>query len=65
MDFQKAFDKVPHKRLLEKIKSYGILGSTLNWIEDFIGFFVFTFANLHVLTFLRMKFEKLLITPFF
>jgi hypothetical protein len=22
MDFQKAFDKVPHKRLLEKIKSY-------------------------------------------
>ena len=25
MDFQKAFDKVPHKRLLEKIKSYGIV----------------------------------------
>jgi sarcosine oxidase/L-pipecolate oxidase len=24
MDFQKAFDKVPHKKLLEKIKSYGI-----------------------------------------
>ena len=36
MDFQKAFDKVPHKRLLEKIKSYGIVGTTLNWIEDFL-----------------------------
>jgi hypothetical protein len=32
----KAFDKVPHKRLLEKIKSYGIVGPTLNWIEDFL-----------------------------
>ena len=36
MDFQKAFDKVPHKRLLEKIKGYGIVGPTLNWIEDFL-----------------------------
>ena len=36
MDFQKAFDKVPHKRLLEKIKSYGIVGPTLSWIEDFL-----------------------------
>jgi hypothetical protein len=36
MDFQKAFDRVPHKRLLEKIKSYGIVGPTLNWIEDFL-----------------------------
>ena len=36
MDFQKAFDKVSHKRLLEKIKSYGIVGLTLNWIEDFL-----------------------------
>jgi hypothetical protein len=36
MDFQKAFDKVPHNRLLEKIKSYGIVGPTLNWIKDFL-----------------------------
>jgi hypothetical protein len=36
MDFQKAFDKGPHKRILEKIKSYGIVGPTLNWIEDFL-----------------------------
>jgi hypothetical protein len=27
---------VPHKRLLEKIKSYGIVGPTLSWIEDFL-----------------------------
>ena len=29
---------MPHKRLLEKIKSYGIpvVGPTLNWIEDFL-----------------------------
>jgi hypothetical protein len=36
MDFQKAFDKVPHKRLLEKIKSYGIpvVGPTLNSLHN-------------------------------
>ena len=29
---------MPHKRLLEKIKSYDIpvVGPTLNWIEDFL-----------------------------
>jgi hypothetical protein len=25
-----------HKRLLEKIKNYGIVGPTLSWIEDFL-----------------------------
>ena len=28
MDFAKAFDKVPHKRLLYKLDFYGISGST-------------------------------------
>ena len=37
LDFKKAFDTVPHKRLLEKIKSYGILGNIYNWIEDFLS----------------------------
>ena len=32
-DFSKAFDEVPHKRLLSKLKYYGIQGVTLNWIE--------------------------------
>ena len=35
-DFRKAFDSVPHKRLMLKIRSYGIEGDIANWIEDFI-----------------------------
>ena len=34
LDFQKAFDKVPHRRLMLKIKSLGIAGNVYNWIED-------------------------------
>ena len=36
-DFQKAFDSVTHKRLLSKIKSYGIEGNILNWIYTFLN----------------------------
>ena len=36
MDFAKAFDKVPHKRLAYKLKYYGITGNTLTWITDFL-----------------------------
>ena len=32
MDFTKAFDKVPHKRLINKIKGIGIQGTVLTWI---------------------------------
>lgn len=35
MDFRKAFDTVPHKRLLNKIASYGIEGCLKNWLQDF------------------------------
>ena len=35
-DFQKAFDMVPHKKLLSKINSFGIRGKLLRWIENFI-----------------------------
>jgi len=34
LDFQKAFDKVPHKRLMLKIKSLGIIDKIYSWIED-------------------------------
>ena len=36
MDFMKAFDKVPHRRLLEKVKSYGIDGDILACIRSFL-----------------------------
>lgn len=36
MDFAKAFDKVPHKHLLYKLKYYGITCNALNWISDFL-----------------------------
>ena len=35
LDYSKAFDKVPHKRLLTKISWYGIKGNVINWIGDF------------------------------
>lgn len=37
MDFMKAFDKVPHKRLLKKLRGYGISQKVVNWIEDFLS----------------------------
>lgn len=36
LDFSKAFDSVPHKRLLNKLKSYGVEGQLLRWIEAFL-----------------------------
>ena len=37
MDFTKAFDKVPHKRLLHKLDYYGIRGSTNKWINSWLS----------------------------
>ncbi len=36
MDFQKAFDTVPHRRLLTKLERYGIKGDLLMWIKSFL-----------------------------
>ena len=36
LDFAKAFDTIPHRRLLGKLDSYGIRGSILNWIKVFL-----------------------------
>ena len=36
LDFSKAFDVVPHQRLLHKLDHYGIQGTTLNWIQNYL-----------------------------
>jgi hypothetical protein len=35
-DFSKAFDKVSHRKLLVKLKAYGIVGEALEWIKAFL-----------------------------
>jgi len=35
-DFEKAFDKVPHRRLIYKQRAYDISDSLFNWIQDFL-----------------------------
>ena len=37
-DFAKAFDKVPHQRLLIKLRYYGLDNELISWIEDFLCF---------------------------
>ena len=37
LDFQKAFDKVPHKRLLSKVLSHGISGNIHSWLKDWLS----------------------------
>ena len=36
LDFQKAFDKVPHQRLILNLKSHGMGNSRINWIEQWL-----------------------------
>jgi hypothetical protein len=36
LDFQKAFDKVPHKRLMLKLRALGIVDEIYCWIEDWL-----------------------------
>jgi ribonuclease P/MRP protein subunit RPP40 len=37
LDFAKAFDTVPHERLLQKLKGMGIQGKVLQWIRSFLS----------------------------
>ena len=37
LDFQKAFDTVPHHRLIRKLHGYGIDGALLEWIKSFLA----------------------------
>jgi hypothetical protein len=36
LDFAKAFDKVPRRRLIEKLRAIGIEGRVLTWIEEWL-----------------------------
>jgi hypothetical protein len=37
MDFMKAFDKVPHRRLLHKMHRYKISEKVIKWVESFLN----------------------------
>ena len=37
LDFSKAFDELPHRRLMTKLRHYGIVGPTQRWIEAFLS----------------------------
>ena len=36
LDFSKAFDKVPHRRLCDKLYDYGLTGKLLSWLRDYL-----------------------------
>ena len=36
LDFKKAFDSVPHRRLLHKLETYGVAGKVKDWIAAFL-----------------------------
>ncbi|XP_069119010.1 uncharacterized protein [Argopecten irradians] len=36
LDFMKAFDTVPHLRLIGKLKSYGLSPEIIKWVESFL-----------------------------
>ena len=36
LDFQKAFDKVPHQRVIRKLKSHGMGNNIINWVEQWL-----------------------------
>jgi len=37
LDYHKAFDTVPHCKLITKLSSMGITGKLLAWLEDFLS----------------------------
>ena len=37
LDFTKAFDKVPHNKLLMKMENSGVRGNTWRWVRSFLS----------------------------
>ncbi len=38
LDFKKAFDTVPHKKLMIKVRALGIGGTIADWIENWLTY---------------------------
>jgi len=38
LDFAKAFDLVPHRRLVHKIRGYGVTDEMAKWFEEFLSY---------------------------
>jgi len=36
LDYKKAFDSVPHRRLIDKLRSFGVNGKLLKWLDSFL-----------------------------
>ena len=37
MDFMKAFDKVPHKRLITQLEIYELSNHIIKWVDNFLN----------------------------
>ena len=37
LDFQKAFDKVPHERLIVNVNAHGIQGDAARWMKNWLA----------------------------
>ena len=37
LDFQRAFEKVPHERLMLKVNAHGIQGDAAGWIRNWLA----------------------------
>ena len=37
LDFKKAFNKVPHQRLLAKVRACGVVGQVVNWSAKWLS----------------------------
>ena len=38
LDFSKAFDLVPHNRLIHKMRGYGFTDGLVDWVKDYLSF---------------------------
>ena len=61
MGFAKAFDKVPHRRLLYKLHYYGIRGSTHHWIAKLHFYGIRGSTHPWIASWLSERFQKVVL----